>query len=84
MDLYPGGQGKIIWYSIPEFPTLSEMENAGYVGFQLFWKDKNGKHLQSEVFEVDENNDVTEDYLNNFSNLEQGTYKWNGTEWVKQ
>lgn len=38
----------------------------------------------SEVFEVAGDNNATDDFLNNFSNLEQGTYKWNGKEWVKQ
>ena len=77
---------KYIWYSIPDSPSVQELKKAGYNGIQVFWRDTDNNHLRSNVFNVQDEQKArsTQAFLNNFNNLEEGTYKWNGKEWVRQ
>jgi len=87
---------KILWYDTPEYPTEEEMRDAGFYGFDLYFKDeKTGEVKQinarfgndTKNENAEENKRKTEGFnnlMNNFSNLESGTYIWNGSSWVKQ
>lgn len=80
---------KILWYKMPEYPTEEELREAGFYGFDLYFKDEKTGEIKeiNARFENDENERKTEGFnnlMNNFSSLESGTYIWNGSSWVKQ
>ncbi|MDH6355879.1 RHS repeat-associated protein [Dysgonomonas sp. PH5-45] len=77
---------KYIWYNIPEYPTAKELHECGYSGVQIYWKTSDGKHVNSGVFDVEDEKKVkrTQDFLDNFSKTTEGTYIWDGNHWIKQ
>jgi RHS repeat-associated protein len=85
---------KIIWYNFPELPSGGELIDAGFDGFDLFFQNDSDEKIQINVA-IEDNDETNDDenskksdglnsLISNFSNLEEGTYKWNGKKWIKQ
>lgn len=79
---------KYVNFSIPKKMTAKEMHKAGFSGFEMYWSDEQGNSRRYEVNDLSTESKRTkaQGILNDFSNLQEGTYKWDSSkeQWVRQ